>query len=87
MILYIIILIVLFLIGGFCAFIEDYNSAIPYGFIGGILIGTVVSCALILCSINTIPTALDVYQGKTTLEVTCKDSIPVDTVVVLKDKN
>lgn len=31
------------------------------------------------------PTALDVYNGKTTLEITYKDSIPVDTVVVFKD--
>lgn len=32
------------------------------------------------------PTALDVYQGKTTLEVTYKDNIPVDSVVVFKDE-
>lgn len=30
------------------------------------------------------PTALDVYQGKTTLEITYQDSIPVDSVVVFK---
>lgn len=30
------------------------------------------------------PTAIDVYQGKTTLEITYRDSIPVDTVVVYK---
>lgn len=32
------------------------------------------------------PTAIDVYRGKTTLEITYKDSIPVDSVVVFKDK-
>ena len=32
------------------------------------------------------PTAMDVYQGKTTLEITYKDSIPVDSVVVFKNK-
>ena len=31
-----------------------------------------------------IPTALDVYQGKTILEITYRDSIPVDSVVVYK---
>ena len=31
------------------------------------------------------PTALDVYQGKTTLEITYRDSIPVDSVVVWKE--
>lgn len=30
------------------------------------------------------PTAIEVYQGKTTLEVTYRDSIPVDSVVVYK---
>lgn len=32
------------------------------------------------------PTALDVYQGKTTLEITYRDSIPTDTIVVFKDE-
>lgn len=32
------------------------------------------------------PTALDVYQGKTTLEITYRDSIPVDTIVVFKEE-
>lgn len=30
------------------------------------------------------PSAIDVYRGKTTLEITYKNSIPVDTVVVFK---
>ena len=33
-----------------------------------------------------IPTSLDVYQGKTTIEITYRDSIPVDTIVVFKDE-
>ena len=32
------------------------------------------------------PTAMDVYQGKTTLEITYKDTIAIDSVVVFKDK-
>lgn len=32
------------------------------------------------------PTALDVYQGKTTLKITYEDSIAVDTIVVFKDE-
>ena len=31
------------------------------------------------------PTAMDVYKGKTTLEITYRDSIPVDSVVVFKE--
>ena len=30
------------------------------------------------------PSAIDVYQGKTTIEITYRDSIPVDSVVVFK---
>ena len=32
------------------------------------------------------PTALDVYRGKTTLEITYRDSVAVDSVVVYKLK-
>lgn len=32
------------------------------------------------------PTALDVYQGKTTLEITYRDNIPVDSVVAWKEE-
>ena len=32
------------------------------------------------------PTAMDVYQGKTTLEITYKDSVAIDSVVIFKDK-
>lgn len=30
------------------------------------------------------PQAIDVYRGKTTLQITYKDSIPQDTIVVFK---
>lgn len=33
------------------------------------------------------PTAMDVYQGKTTLEITYKDGVAVDSTVVFKQKN
>ena len=35
---------------------------------------------------GTTPTALDVYRGKTTLEITYRDSVAVDSVVVYKMK-
>ena len=35
--------------------------------------------------INT-PTALDVYRGKTTLEITYRDSVAIDSTVVYKMK-
>lgn len=33
---------------------------------------------------ETTPQAIDVYRGKTTLEITYKDTIPIDSVVVFK---
>ena len=57
---------------------------------------TTVSCTSIclgliitLCWIidrNTNPTAMDVYQGKTTLEITYKDRVAIDSVVVFKER-
>lgn len=32
------------------------------------------------------PTAMDVYRGRTTLEITYKDSVAIDSVVVFKNK-
>lgn len=32
------------------------------------------------------PFAIEVYRGNTTLEITYRDSIPVDTIVVYKKK-
>lgn len=32
------------------------------------------------------PRAIDVYQGETTLEITYKDNVPIDSVVVWKNK-
>lgn len=32
------------------------------------------------------PTAMDVYRNKTTLEITYKNGVPIDSTVVWKDK-
>ena len=32
------------------------------------------------------PQAIDVYRGKTTLEITYKDKVPIDTTVVWRNK-
>lgn len=42
-------------------------------------------CVCISIMVST-PQAIDVYRNKTTLEITYKDSIPIDSVVVFKDK-
>ena len=43
--------------------------------------------AVCVCGIIKIstPQAIDVYRGRTTLEITYKDSIPIDSVVVFKE--
>lgn len=52
-------------------------------------LGTSLACigmALILIShYETKPSAIDVYQGKTTLEYTIVDGVKVDSIVVFKD--
>lgn len=47
------------------------------------VLGVVITlCWAIDGEIN--PTAMDVYQGKTTLEITYKDRVAIDSVVVFK---
>ena len=43
-----------------------------------------VSAAFIIAGHSRIPSAIDVYRGKTTLEITWKDSVAIDTTVVWK---
>lgn len=47
-----------------------------------IALATVCVCGII--KIST-PQAIDVYRGRTTLEITYRDSIPIDSVVVFKE--
>ena len=44
-----------------------------------------ISLITIIIYLNT-PKAIDVYKNKTTLEITYKDNIPIDSVVVFKNK-
>lgn len=41
------------------------------------------SCILLFIHLMR-PTAIDVYEGKTTLEITYKDGVPIDSTVVWK---
>lgn len=56
----------------------------------GIYLGTLIACVgAILIATNQYeknPSAMDVYQGKTTLEITYKDGAAIDSVVVFKYK-
>ena len=52
------------------------------------LVGVALGVAAVIiqeCSDKTAtPTALDVYRGKTTLEITYRDSVAIDSTVVYK---
>lgn len=51
-----------------------------------ILIGITIGFIWCLAIINQEPTALDIYRGKTTLEITYRDSVAIDSTVVYKAK-
>lgn len=68
---------------GVC-FPKDNDEWLAYSSITCFVVGFIL---FICCAIDkeTNPTAIDVYRGKTTLEVTYKDGVPIDTVVVFKE--
>lgn len=41
---------------------------------------------ILLISYTTKPKAIDVYKGKTTLEITYKDKVPIDSIVIWKNR-
>lgn len=73
-------------------------AIILFGYIiGGNLVATIgtsiTMIGLILFMLSTdyliddsIPSAMDVYRGKTTLKITYVDSVAVDSVVVFKEQ-
>ena len=71
------------------AIIGDFHTLGQYAFIGLLIsfVGFVVIGVTIgICTPNYEPTALDVYRGKTTLEITYRDSVAIDSTVVYKVK-
>lgn len=71
--------IVLNLLFGF----DDYIDK-NYAYVTNILL-SIISFICVVYIANQ-PTALDVYEGKTELEITYKGKIPVDSIVVYKNK-
>ena len=82
-------LVVLCLILIIVAVVIDYVTLGQYAAKGLLIsfIGLVVTGVTIgVCIPNHEPTALDVYRGKTTLEITYRDSVAIDSTVVYKVK-
>lgn len=84
MILYAAIMLVSAFIGWLLTLYDNGKKNFPYGLIGGFLCVLIPMILLIIIPVE--PTAMDVYEGKTTLEITYKDGVPIDSVVVFKDK-
>lgn len=77
--------IILISIGLLISFIA--SDCDPRVLVGRVLVGVIlVSAGVMFFIFENHPTAMDVYQGKTTLEITYKNGIAIDSVVVFKDK-
>lgn len=70
-------------------YISHNESGVDLGIFLGIVIGVffVIEVGIVSDILEEqIPTALDVYQGETTLEITYKDGVAIDSVVVWKEE-
>lgn len=70
-----------------CVFIALDNDSVGIAILG-IVFSFFSGVALIIAidgeNSRNVPTAIEVYQGKTTLQITYKDSIAIDSIVVYK---
>lgn len=75
------------LIVGIYALQQEDESTTPIAVMGALCLGLILGgLSLIDEYCNPSITPMDVYRGKTTLEITYRDSVAIDSVVVLKDK-
>lgn len=74
---------VLIVIGGILIMLLSEEKAVMLVFIFMVYIGTLL---ITIGVTDDNPQAIDVYRGKTTLRITYQDNVPVDSVVVFKDK-
>ena len=80
------ILIIVGLILLIIGFIGLCNNSSGSAFSFGVVGAYILSGGIMMHENSCKPTAIDVYKGKTTLEITYKDGVPVDSIVVFKDK-
>ena len=66
--------------------VESLSKA-NYDFVGFVLIASIVLAFIVLVAtlcLKDNPKAIDVYRGATTLEITYRNGIPIDSTVVWK---
>lgn len=85
LIIEILFFIVLVIVGITSTKLAKYESSysITY-FILMIILWCINTCCV--ATIINKPTAMDVYKGKTELQITYKGTIPIDSIVVFKNK-
>lgn len=82
---FLLLLTIAFLSLSIIADIQDWDcGGGVLGFLAGLFF--VLSMVVLADATDSKPTAMDVYQGKTTLQYTVVDSVKVDSVVVWKIK-
>ena len=85
MFLILMVLAILSLIIAICLFNRNKEDAeVVFGVFIGLLLSFLISFIIVPIK-ESIP-AIEVYRGNTTLQITYQDSIPVDSVVVYKNK-
>lgn len=65
--------------------ISDFDGGVTFGVIFSVMFVIEVSLVSNVIKKPT-PTAMDVYQGKTTLEYKMVDSVKTDSMVIFKNK-
>lgn len=81
-------LLILLVIVAIIAVDNNGKAKFDIGVFFGIILSILTVVEIVLLSEileNPRPTSMDVYQGKTTLEYTIRDSVKIDSVVVFKD--
>ena len=74
-------LVVGLLISLICLFLKQYDII---GWAIAFTLSITGTLNVILYYTTEVPSALDVYRGKTVLKITYEDKVPVDTVVIYK---
>lgn len=79
----VVIIIIVSLIRLFTSKNENVKEMSVFNFVvfSSIYIGMIIPMVYLW----TTPKAIDVYRNKTTLEITYKDNVPIDSVVVWKE--